>query len=580
MALDMTATAYLPDLTHRAREPRWLDAADLPETLEPDWLRARYDELLAACDAAGGERDAWIELVLRTSELESFIGSHGSRATIAYRQDTADEAAQAELERWNREIRPVVSDCSVEVARRIVDSPCRDALAAHFGPGLLALAEAACRSHDPVNTALRSQLSDVLMRQTKIFGQGKITWRGEEHPFSFARKAAFDTDREERHAAWRSKVDYVRGQEDALQEVFDEALVLRRKMADNLGMSFTELRYLEMCRFDWTPEDAAKVRAAIERHVVPVASALQLRQAEALGTERLHPADEAIQPIEAPELRVEVDGQLDAATRTFDAMGDDFGGPWRMLVEEGLVDLPARAGKGPGAFCSGFPFERTPFIFCNSVGVADDVKTLVHEYGHALQGWRSREIEPVDLQHPTMEACEIHSMTLELLALPYLEPFFGADQLDHVRLEHLRTTLDSVPYMAAIDELQHRIYDEDLDAEGRAAAWRDVAARYQPAIDWDADEWYAGARWIFQLHVFQYPFYYLDYALARMVSWELWLRSLEDEQAALATYLQLCDLGGTKPFRQLVVEAGLGDPFDEATLDRTMTRLRPHLALD
>ena len=122
------------------------------------------------------------------------------------------------------------------------------------------------------------------------------------------------------------------------------------------------------------------------------------------------------------------------------------------MVEEDLIDLPARTGKGTGAFCSGFPFEKVPFIFCNSVGAHDDVKTLIHEYGHALQGWRSRDIEPIDMQHPTMEACEIHSMTLELLAMPYLEPFFGESGLEHFRVEHLRSTLDVVPLFETLDD--------------------------------------------------------------------------------------------------------------------------------
>lgn len=568
-------TTYLPDLSHLAPTPTWLPH-DLPDRLEPDWLQARYDEILAACDAAADDAAAWLEVVRRTSELETFISSSAGRVRIAYRQDTQDEAVTAEYERLNREINPVVSDSSVEVARRIVASPCTDAIAAEFGEVLLQLMEAACRAHAPVNTKLRTELSDVLMKHTRIFGTGTIQWRGETHPFSFARKAAYDTDRDERHAAWQSKIDYVRENEGALQGIFDEARGLREQMAKNLDQpSFVELRYLEMHRFDWNADDAARVRAAIERHVVPVASQLQLRQAAALGTEKLHPADEAIMPEPAPELAVDIDGQLDAATKTFDAMGEAFGAPWRMLVDEGLVDLPARPGKGPGAFCSGFPFENIPFIFCNSVGAHDDVKTLVHEYGHALQGWRSRTIEPYDLRHATMEACEINSMTLELLAGPYLGAFFG-DQLEDFRVEHLRSTLDVVPYMAAIDEFQHRIYTEGLDAAGRAAAWEDAARRFQPAIDWDADAWYAGNRWMLQLHVFQYPFYYLDYALARIVSWDLWLRSLDDEQAAIDTYLHLCDIGGTKPFRRMVVDAGLGDPFDEATIEQVMARLRPH----
>jgi M3 family oligoendopeptidase len=571
-------TTYLPDLSHRTPTPRWL--TDLPERIEPEWVRARYDEILAACAEAGDDPAAWIELVLRTSELESFIGSHGSRVRIAYRQATDDVDVTSELERWNREVSPVISDASVEVARKIVASPCSTQLSERFGPTYLQLAEAACRAHAPVNTALRTELSDVTMRHTRVFGKGTIEWRGETHPFSFARKAALDPDREERHKAWQSKVDYVKQHEAELQEIFDEALALRDKMAENLNQpSYVDLRYLEMCRFDWNADDAARVRRAIEQHVVPVASELQLRQAHALGTAKLHPADEAIMPEPAPEVIVDVDGQIEAATRTFESMGPAFGEPWKLLVDEGLIDLPARAGKGTGAFCSGFPFEKVPFIFCNSVGAHDDVKTLVHEFGHALQGWRSREIEPIDLQHPTMEACEIHSMTLELLSMPYLEPFFGPE-LEHFRIEHLRSTLDVVPYMAAIDEFQHRVYQEGLDAEGRAVAWREAAERFQPAIDWAADPWYGGGRWLFQLHVFQYPFYYLDYALARLVSWQLWLESLEDEQAAIDKYLALCDMGGTKPFRQMVVDAGLGDPFDEAVIERTMSALRPHLQLD
>lgn len=572
-------TTYLPDLSHRTPDVRWLPA-DLPEQLDADWVRARYEEVLAACDAAGADAQAWIDVVLRTSELESLIGSHGARVSIAYRQQTDDAEITAAYERWNRELSPTISDSSIEVARRIVASPCAAALDERFGQTFLELAEAACRAHAPVNTALRTELSGVLMRHTRVFGKGTIQWRGETHPFSFARKAALDTDRDERHAAWQSKVDYVREHEAELQEIYDEARALRAQMATNLGQpSYVDLRYLEMHRFDWNQDDAARVRGAIERHVVPVASELQRRQAAALGTELLHPADEAIMPEPAPEVQVEIDGQLDAATQAFDAMGEAFGAPWRLLVDEHLIDLPARPGKGTGAFCSGFAFEKVPFIFCNSVGAHDDVKTLVHEYGHALQGWRSRDIEPVDLQHPTMEACEIHSMTLELLAMPYLGPFFG-DQLEQFRVEHLRSTLDVVPYMAAIDEFQHRVFEEDLDAEGRAQAWRDAAARFQPAIDWSADEWYAGGRWLLQLHVFQYPFYYLDYALARLVSWQLWLESLEDEQAAIDKYLALCDMGGTKPFRQMVLDAGLGDPFDEAVIEDTMRRLRPHLQID
>lgn len=573
-------TTYLPDLTHLRPATKWL-ARELPDRLEGVWVQQRYDEVISACDAAGDSAEAWIDIVLQLSELESFLDSNISKVQIAYRQDTDDADVTSEFERLNREVLPVVTDASIEVTRRVVSSPCASAISARFGDIFIQRAEGACRAHAPVNTALKTELSDVLMKHTKIFGNGVIEWRGSTHPFSFASKAALDTDHAERHAAWNSKIDYVKAHEHELQRIFDDAKALRLQMARNLDQpNYVSLRYLEMGRYDWDPSDAARVREAIAQHVVPIVAQLHKRQAIALGAERLHPADEAIMPEPAPQLLVEIDGQLEAASHVFSAMGEEFGLPWQRLLDERLVDLPARAGKGTGAFCSGFPLERIPFIFCNSVGAHTDVKTLVHEYGHALQGWRSRNIEPMDLRHATMEACEINSMSLELLAMPYMSSFFSPPELDRYRLEHIRSTIDSVPYMAAIDEFQHNVYEQDLDADGRADAWEKLARRFQPGIDWDADSWYCANRWLLQLHVFQYPFYYLDYALARIVSWEIWLRSLEDEKAAFATYLDLCDIGGTKSFRQMVVEAGLGDPFDVNVIASTMERLTPHLELD
>lgn len=572
-------TSYLPDLTHLSPETRWLPA-DLPDRLEADWVGERYDEVLAACDAAGSDPQAWIDVVLRLSELESYLGSRMGATSIAYRQDTADEVVEAEYQRLVREVSPVATDKSVEISRKVVASPCADAIEARFGAVYLQEEEATCRANAPVNTALRTELSEVLMRHTKIFGKATITWRGETHPFSFARKAAVDPDPVERRAAWQSKVDYVMANEEELQAVFDEARALRVKMAENLDMSsFIELRYLEMGRYDWTPDDAARVRAAIREHVVPVAVQLGRRQAAALGTSLVHPADEQMQPQQAPEPIVPVEGQLEAAGSIFREMGPEFSEPWEVLVSERLIDLPAREGKGTGAFCASFRHERVPFIFCNSVGSHDDVTTLMHEYGHAMQVWHSRNIEPAQLRSCTAETAEIHSMTLELLAHPYMETFFGGGA-DAYRLDHVRGTLEIVPYLASIDDFQHRIYEQGLDAEGRGAAWREVAKQYMPMIDWDADDWYARGRWMLQLHVFQYPFYYLDYALARLVSWELWLDALEDRDAGIEKYLRLCELGGTKPFREAVISAGLGDPFDPATIERTISRLMPHLELE
>lgn len=574
-------TSTLPDLSHRGPDNEWL--TELPERVTPDWIDQRYDELDAIV-AGATDDDAWIEAVRCHNELTSHLSTVFSRARLRFRQDTADEEIAAEYRRVNGELAPVVSRRSFRFSQTLADSDAMPALEREFGEQFARELRTEVQLHDDRNIELRSRVLDVLMGQTNTFAHLQIEWRGELHPWSFARKAAHDPDHAERHAAFASQVGAVREHEQHLQEIFDEAGRLRLEMARNLGFSsYPQLRYLEMGRYDYGTAEVASFRDAIHRHVVPLSRKLRERQAQTLGTERLHPADQEIWPDPTPELAVSVDGQLDAAQRVLEQLGEAFARPFELMVREGLVDLPARPGKGAGAFCTGFDDQKVPFIFCNSVDSPDDVKTLLHEYGHALQYWRSSEIELVGLRHPSLEACEIHSMTLELLASPHVDgTFFEGEAADHYRGEHLRSTLLQVPYMAAIDEFQHGVYGDSeqlLSADGRAELWERTARRYLEGIDFEVEPWWTRNRWLMQLHVFHYPFYYIDYALARMVSWELWLDSLEDAASAHERYLALCSAGGTRTFRELLDHAGLGDPFDARTVERTMARLAPHLGL-
>lgn len=571
-------TAAIPPLPHLQPPLRFLSS--VPESLDPVWIQERYDELLARADQIGSDPAGWIALIHRRDELEAILSSRMTRIRTGYRQDTTDDARTAALEHMNRDIIPVVTDASVEVSRRIVASPCLEDLRLEFGDLFVQQEEGTCASNAPVNTQLRRELSEHLMAYTKVFGTGTFTWRGEEYPLSFARKAANDPDRTERHAAWKSTQDYVEQHEEKLQDIFDTAMNLRGQMAANLDLpSYIDLRYEEMQRYEYGPNEVSAFRDSVHEHVVPIVEQMHRRQARLHSETLLHPADQEIQVEPVPDMIVPLDQQLSAATEMFERMGNEFGAPWKMLVEEGLIDLEARPGKGTGASCATLSFERVPFLFCNSVGTAEDIRTLVHEFGHAMQSWRSRDIEPAQLRHPTLEACEIHSMTLELLALPHTASLFG-DGAEAFARDHIQGTIATMPYLVAIDEFQHRIYDEKLDRAGRGDAWSELATQWLPGIDNNADAFYARNRWLRQLHVFNSPFYYIDYALARMVSWELWLDSLEDRDDAVGRYLELCSLGGTKPFRELVTTVGLSDPFDPAVVERTITRLRPHLGLD
>lgn len=578
----MTSSMEIPTLDHLAPSNTWL--TELPDELTAEWINERYDEIMAGV-AGDVSAEQWIIAVRRVNELASHISTVIARARLWFRQASDDPDATAVNKRINSEIVPVASERGIEFLRTMVASSSMDAVEQEFGSHYRQQVETECRIGDPVNIPLKVELSDVLMEYTSIFGAATVTWRGETLPISFARKAMHDEDTQERRAAHASVMDFVANAEPDLQRIFDRAMELRGTMAGNLGLdSFTTLQYQSMERFDWTPEHAASFRDAVRTHIVPIAHQMRRMQAAAHGTALVHPADLEIWPEQTPELAVEVDEQLSTASQALHELGQAFGDPFDTMMREQLIDLKARPGKGTGAFCTSFADQRVPYIFCNSVGSPDDVVTLLHEFGHALQCWRSRDIELMQMRWPTLEACEIHSMTLELLAFPHLESFFG-DHTDVFCQQHLRSSLLVVPYMAQVDDYQHQLYaavaaGTPLDAEARGDLWEQLTRQWRPGIDWDAEPRVARLRWLQQLHIFQSPFYYLDYALARMVSWQLWLRSLEDLDGALATYLDLCSAGGTKPFRQLVMDAGLGDPFDEAVIADTAARLLPQLGID
>jgi M3 family oligoendopeptidase len=576
-----TNTVTLPTLEHRAPRNMWL--TKLPARLTAEWIHAQYDALMAGVGPDAGDA-AWIEAIRMANELESHIATSTSRVRLRFRQASEDPEAIADNRHVNSEIIPAVTERQIGFLRAMVASGSMDAIAAEFGELYRRQVEVECMISDPVNIPLNRELSDELMGYTTLFGSATVTWRGETLPISFARKAMHDEDTAERRAAHESVMDFVEASAPEIQRIFDRSCELRGMMARNLELdSYTEMQYQAMQRFDWGPADAAAFRAAVREHIVPLATQLRRMQAAAHGTELVHPADLEIWPDPAPELIVDIDEQLAAASTSLHRIGTAFGDPFDTMVREQLIDLAARPGKGTGAFCTSFPDQRVPYIFCNSVGSPDDVSTLLHEFGHALQNWRSADIELVQQRWPTLEACEIHSMTLELLAFPHMDTYFGSKAGVYCE-QHLRATLLAVPYMAQVDAFQHEIYDrlasgEGLDGAGRNDLWAQLTREWRPGIDWDAEPRVAQLRWLQQLHIFHSPFYYLDYALARVVSWELWLRSLEDHDAAITTYLDLCSAGGTKPFRQLVLDAGLGDPFDPAVIANTVARLVPHLGL-
>ncbi|MBC7644881.1 MAG: hypothetical protein H7123_07125, partial [Thermoleophilia bacterium] len=353
-------TIDLPELTHRAPANTYLTT--FPERITADWINSQFDDIDARIAKAGDDGAAWVNVVRHFNEIASHVATLFARVRLAFRQASDNEVNAAENKRLNVELAPVWSARYISVTRALATSPCLDALKLEFGDLFGTQLESSARTSDPINIPLAVELSEKLTEYTAIFGSATVTWRGDELPISFARKAAHDEDKAERHAAHQSVVDFLVANEDKNNEIFDTAFALRTKMAENLGMkSYIELRYAEMERFDWTPKDAARFRNAIKEHVVPIAHALRQQQARSPGTALVHPADTEIWPDREPaELTVELDDETKVMSYVLHDMGDRFAEPFDVMRDEHLLDMPARPGKGTGAFCTSFPDQRVP----------------------------------------------------------------------------------------------------------------------------------------------------------------------------------------------------------------------------
>jgi M3 family oligoendopeptidase len=331
-----------------------------------------------------------------------------------------------------------------------------------------------------------------------------------------------------------------------------------------------------MKRVDYDRSDVERLRAEVREHVVPLGLELHRRQAATLKIDKVMAWDEPMLDLSGnPAPAGDHDWMLARATEMFDAMGEGLGDFFRLMNEGGFLDLKSRKGKAGGGFCTSFPTHGMPFVFANFNGTKGDVEVFTHEMGHAFQGYSSRGQALSDYLWPTLESCEIHSMSLEFLTMPHMERFFG-DDAERFRRIHLTESLLFLPYGCAVDHFQHEIYARpEMTPAERHAVWREMERTYLPWRDWgDLAHPGKGGRWQVQRHVYLSPFYYVDYVLAQTCALQFWARAESDPSGAMKDYVALCKRGGEAPFQALARSAGLTSPFDAGCLAGVVARAR------
>jgi len=548
----------LPESPVAFADAAWSDIAPYYEALANEPLRS---------PAVADEIEQWLAV---WSRLDTLVGEAGTLAMIAYTGNTADEAAERAYLRFSMEIFPLLEEQQVRLAQRLVETgwsrPDLETTIRRFRSDIEIFREA--------NVARFASLEELSAAYQKRTGGLSVEWEGETRTIPQLAPYLKAAERDVRERSFRVGAQAYLAHRDELATLFDRMLALRQAVAREAGFSdFQRYAFAAKHRFDYTPEDCAGFHTAVQEAVVPAVARLYEHRRQRLGVSTLRPWDLAVE-LDATTPLVpfrETTEFVAGARRVFDRVDPELGAYFDIMAQENLLDLESRPGKAPGGYCTDLAFRGRPFIFMNAVGVPDDVQTLVHEAGHCFHDFATHRLPFAWQRRTGHEAAELASMSMELLAMPYLvqpDGYYTPDEARVAWLEHFEDVLTSLTHIASVDAFQAWIYThaEGADAAARDAAWLDIRSRFEPVVDWSGLDAERVARWYRQLHIFELPFYYIEYGLAQLGALQVFRNAVRNGPAAIEAYKRFLALGGTRPLPELYAEAGVKLVFDTATM--------------
>ena len=437
------------------------------------------------------------------------------------------------------------------------------------------------RLTDACNVELQVKESMLKQEYSKTAAAPTTQFHGEELNFYGLLKKMQSDDRlirKEAMEAWAALYESI---SEKLDSIYTELMKLRLQMAENLGFSsYEEMVFLKMGRYTYTPEDLAVFRRQVCEHVVPICEKLFENQRQRLGIDTLHYYDESIVFPDGNAMPIGTTQELlEKAGKMYREISKETGDFFDFMLAYDLFDLETRNGKQQGGYCTTFPDYKAPFIFSNFNGTDADIDVLTHEAGHSFEAYEAmRRIPLTEQTFSTSEVAEIHSMSMEFFTYPWMELFFG-EHAEKYRKSHLWDALECVPYMACVDEFQHRVYEEKLfDAMERRKVWSELEKKYMPWRDYDGNAFLEnGGFWMQKQHIFMEPFYYIDYALARFGSLEYYGHMMQDYQSAWEDYYHLCCAGGSRSYPELLKIGNLSSPLEEGTVKKILDSIEEYI---
>jgi oligoendopeptidase F len=518
------------------------------------------------------------------SRLASCIFEMQARLGVAVSINTADAEAERRYNAFYDEVFPRVMEAEQALKQKL--------LASGLQPEGYAIPLRNMRAEADLyraeNLPLQSEESKFRMEYDKIIGAQTITWEGQERTVDQMKPVYQDTDQARRERAWRMVARRQLADREAINQVWVKLFDLRRKIAENAGRpDYRAYAWQAMLRFDYTSQDAGRFHDAIEEVVVPAARRVYERRRKQLGLDTLRPWDLDVEPSGLPPLRPFRDAAelRERSATIFHQVDPALGAEYDILVKEDLMDLDNRKNKSPGAFCTSYPVAERPYIVMNAVGMHDNVQTLLHESGHAFHVFATNPLSNLLRNVPT-EFAEVASMGMELLASPYITRdkggFYTPAEAARARIEHLEGNILFWPYMAVVDAFQQWAYthpDVAVDPVQCDANWLNLWRRFMQGVDWSGLEDVEETGWHRKVHLYSYPFYYIEYGLAQLGAVQVWGNALKDQAGAVASYRRALALGGTVTLPELFQTAGARFAFDAAALRQAVALIEEQIEI-
>jgi M3 family oligoendopeptidase len=531
-------------------------------------VKDEFQQLLQQFKNAKSPEEA-LKVMGSINTLRNHLSTMSVLVFIRASTDTNDAFYKKEQDFFD-ETEPEIQEISTEFYKELVNTPYRNELEQRWGEQLFQIADFEIKAFSTEIIPLLQKENKLSSQYARLVASAEVAFQGSTYTLAQLYPFTEHSDRNTRKEAIQAYTGFFENYQTEFDSIYDDLVKVRHKIAAALGYkNFVELGYLRMLRIDYNAEMVEVFRKQVREVIVPLVSKLYKKQEERINVDQLKYYDESFifstgnaTPKGSSKWIIEngekMYGELSAETKEF----------FQFMLDRQLMDLEAKKGKEAGGYCAYIDDYQSPYIFANFNGTSDDIDVLTHEAGHAFQAYSSRGFDIPEYTDPTHEAAEIHSMSMEFFTWPWMELFFKEDTMKY-KYAHLTEALKFLPYGVAVDEFQHLVYENpDWTPAERNEAWRKLEETYLPHRDYDGSAYLESGRfWQRQGHIYEDPFYYIDYTLAQICAFQFWKRSRDEPENAWMDYLRLCRLGGAKPFLELVEEAGLRSPFVDGTVE-------------